>query len=193
VKAYEEAGVAALHLEDQVAPKKCGHMVGKQVIPLADMLAKIRAAVAARRSADFTIIARTDARAIEGLDSALERARQYKEAGADVIFVEAPESEQEVERIAEALCDVPLLFNWAEGGRTPPMPYRRLRALGFRIVIFPIGPLLVATRAIGELLKILKQDGTPAAAMDQMMPFQRFVEFLGLPEIHDLERRFARD
>ena len=123
VKEYEDAGVAALHLEDQVAPKKCGHMAGKQVIPLADMLAKIRAAVAARRSADFTIIARTDARAIEGLDGALERARHYRDAGADVIFVEAPESEQEVERIAGALRDVPLLFNWVEGGKTPPMPY----------------------------------------------------------------------
>ena len=193
VKAYEDAGVAALHLEDQVAPKKCGHMAGKQVIPPDEMLAKIRAAVAGRRSADFTIIARTDARAIEGLDSALERARRYKEAGADVIFVEAPESEQEVECIADALGDVPLLFNWTEGGKTPPMPYGRLRELGFRIVIFPIGPLLVAARAIGELLEILKRDGTPAAAMNHMIPFQRFVEFLGLPEMRDLERRFARD
>ena len=193
VRAYEDAGVAALHLEDQVAPKKCGHMAGKHVIPPADMLAKIRAAVAGRRSADFTIIARTDARAIEGLDGALERARRYKEAGADVIFVEAPESEQEVERIADALRDVPLLFNWAEGGRTPPMAYGRLRELGFRIVIFPIGPLLVASRAIGELLDVVKRDGTPAAVMDHMIPFDRFVQFLGLPEMRDLERRFAGD
>src|SRR5262245_50559957 len=139
VKAYEDAGVAALHLEDQVAPKKCGHMSGKQVLPAGEMIAKIRAAAASRRSEDFIILARTDARAIEGLESALERARLYKEAGADVLFVEAPEDEREVERIGEAFADTPLLFNWAEGGKTPPMPYSRLRALGFRIVIFPIG------------------------------------------------------
>jgi 2-methylisocitrate lyase-like PEP mutase family enzyme len=193
VHAYEDAGVAAIHLEDQVAPKRCGHMTGKQVIPPADMLEKIRAAVAARRSPDFTIIARTDARAVEGLEGSLDRARRYKEAGADILFVEAPESEQEVERIADTLRDIPLLFNWAEGGRTPPMPYLRLRELGFRIVIFPIGPLLVAARAIGELLDTLKRDGTPAAAMDHMMPFERFVEFLGLQEIRNLERRFTED
>ena len=193
VKAYEDAGVAALHLEDQVAPKKCGHMAGKQVIPPAEMLAKIQAAVAGRRSEDFIIIARTDARAVEGLDGAVARARRYREAGADVIFVEAPESEDEVERIAEALADVPLMFNWAEGGKTPPIGYVRLRELGFRIVIFPIGPLLVAARAVGELLETLKRDGTPAAALDRMVPFQRFIDFLGVPEIRDLERRFARD
>jgi carboxyvinyl-carboxyphosphonate phosphorylmutase len=193
VRAYEDAGVAALHLEDQVAPKKCGHMGGKQVIPPQDMVAKIQAAVAARRSADFTVIARTDARAIEGLNSALERAQRYIEAGADAIFVEAPESEQEVESIADTLRGVPLVFNWVEGGKTPPIAYDRLRQLGFRIIIFPISPLLAAARAIGELLQRLKQDGTPAAAMNQMMSFQNFVEFVGVPEIRDLERRFGPD
>jgi carboxyvinyl-carboxyphosphonate phosphorylmutase len=193
VRAYEDAGVAALHLEDQVAPKKCGHMGGKQVIPEQEMVAKIHAAVAARRSADFTIIARTDARAIEGLNSALERAQRYIEAGADAIFVEAPESEQEVESIADTLRGVPLVFNWVEGGKTPPIAYDRLRQLGFRIIIFPISPLLAAARAIGELLQRLKQDGTPAAAMNQMMSFQNFVEFVGVPEIRDLERRFGPD
>ena len=193
VRAYEDAGVAALHLEDQVAPKKCGHMGGKQVIPPEDMIAKIKAAVAARRSAEFTIIARTDARAIEGLDSALERARSYKDAGADAIFVEAPESEPEVERIAATLRGVPLVFNWVDGGKTPPMACARLRELGFRIIIFPISPLLAAAHALGELLQTLKQDGTPVAAMNQMMSFQKFVDFIGLPEMHDLERRFGSD
>jgi 2-methylisocitrate lyase-like PEP mutase family enzyme len=191
VRAYEDAGVAALHLEDQVAPKKCGHMGGKHVIPPQDMVAKIRAAVAARKSADFTIIARTDARAVEGLSNALERAQRYKEAGADAIFVEAPESEQEVESIAGTLRGVPLVFNWVEGGKTPPIAYDRLRELGFRVIIFPISPLLAAARAIGDLLQRLKQDGTPAAAMNQMMSFQHFVEFVGVPEIRDLERRFG--
>ena len=193
VRAYEDAGVAALHLEDQVAPKKCGHMGGKQVIPPEDMIAKIKAAVAARRSAEFTIIARTDARAIEGLDSALERARSYKDAGADAIFVEAPESEPEVERIAATLRGVPLVFNWVDGGKTPPMARDRLRELGFRIIIFPISPLLAAAHALGELLQTLKQDGTPVAAMNQMMSFKKFVDFIGLPEMHDLERRFGSD
>ena len=193
VRAYEDAGVAALHLEDQVAPKKCGHMGGKQVIPPQDMVAKIRAAVAARKSADFTIIARTDARAIEGLSNALERAQRYKEAGADAIFVEAPESEQEIESIADTLRGVPLVFNWVEGGKTPPIAYDRLRELGFRVIIFPISPLLAAARAIGDLLQRLKQDGTPAAVMNQMMSFQHFVEFVGVPEIRDLERRFGPD
>ena len=157
------------------------------------MVAKIRAAVAARKSADFTIIARTDARAIEGLSNALERAQRYKEAGADAIFVEAPESEQEIESIADTLRGVPLVFNWVEGGKTPPIAYDRLRELGFRVIIFPISPLLAAARAIGDLLQRLKQDGTPAAVMNQMMSFQHFVEFVGVPEIRDLERRFGPD
>src|SRR5262245_8255453 len=110
VKAYEDAGVAALHLEDQVSPKRCGHMANKQVIPAADMKAKVEAAVAARRSGDFAIIARTDARAVEGLDRALERAWIYKEAGADIIFIEALESVEEIERVAAAFRSVPLLF-----------------------------------------------------------------------------------
>src|SRR5207244_4012408 len=138
VQSYERAGVAAIHIEDQVAPKKCGHLEGKQLIPPAEMTQKIRAALDARQSSDFAIIARTDARAVEGLDRALERAHLYREAGADILFVEAPENEDEIERIAHALRGAPLLFNWAEGGKTPPVPLQRLRDLGFQIVIFPI-------------------------------------------------------
>src|SRR5947209_12254839 len=111
VQEYESAGVAAIHIEDQVMPKKCGHMEGKQVIPAGEMAAKVAAAVAARRSPDFLIIARTDARAVEGLDAALERARRYRDAGADALFVEAPQSANEIEVIARAFADVPLLFN----------------------------------------------------------------------------------
>src|SRR6185437_3440378 len=120
VQEYELAGVSAIHIEDQVTPKKCGHMENKQVIAASEMVEKIHAAVEARTSPDFLIIARTDARAMEGLDSALRRARMYREAGADVLFVEAPQSEQEVARVANELSDVPLLFNFAEGGKTPP-------------------------------------------------------------------------
>src|SRR5438309_5628583 len=117
-------------------------MENKQVIAVAEMTAKIRAAVEARSSGDFLIIARTDARAVEGLDSALCRARAYREAGADVLFVEAPHNEEEVAQIARAFPNVPLLFNWAEGGKTPPMPLERLKEFGYRIVIFPISTLL---------------------------------------------------
>ena len=156
VQAYEDAGVAALHIEDQVSPKKCGHMSGKQVVDADDMISKLQAAVSARRSPDFMIIARTDARAVEGLDRALDRARRYRDAGADALFVEAPESEAEIEQIAVALQGTPLLFNWAEGGRTPPVPLARLQDYGFRIVIFPISTLLGATRAMREILAVVK-------------------------------------
>ena len=190
VQAYERAGVAAIHIEDQVAPKKCGHMEGKQVIPAEEMVEKVRAAVAARRSPDFTLIARTDARAVEGLESALDRARRYYEAGADVLFVEAPQSEEEIEAVAQALSDVPLLFNWAEGGKTPPVDVQRLQAWGFRIAIFPISALFVATRAIREALAQIKEAGTPIPIMERLTRFNEFTDFIGLPEIRELEGRF---
>jgi len=190
VHEYENAGVAAIHIEDQLSPKKCGHMEGKQLVSVEDMVAKVRAAVAARRT-DLVLIARTDARAVEGLDGALNRARLYREAGADVIFFEAPQSEAEIETVAHELSDVPLLFNWAEGGKTPPIAYARLRELGFRIVIFPIGAMLAATRAIRDLLQTIRADGTPAAALAGLPRFVEFLDFIGLPEIQALEQRFS--
>jgi carboxyvinyl-carboxyphosphonate phosphorylmutase len=190
VHEYEQAGVAAIHLEDQVAPKKCGHMEGKQVIPTDEMLTKVRAAVAARDSDDFVIIARTDAGAVEGLPAAIDRARRYRDAGADVLFVEAATTEAEVETIADELDDVPLLFNWAEGGKTPPLPYDRLRELGFAIVIFPIGTLLVATASIRAALAEVAQAGTPIPIMDRIPRFAEFLDFIGLPEIDELQQQF---
>ncbi len=190
VQEYERAGVAAIHIEDQVAPKKCGHMEGKQVIPLSEMEAKIRAAVAARRSPDFVIIARTDARAVEGMDSAIERARRYREAGADVLFVEAAETEDEISAVARALGDFPLLFNWAEGGKTPPVDYDTLAALGFKIVIFPIATLLGTTAWIRSALAEIRKAGTPLPILDELPRFGEFLDFIGLPEIRDLEERF---
>jgi 2,3-dimethylmalate lyase len=191
VQEYEAAGVAAIHIEDQVAPKKCGHMEGKQVIPAAEMVEKLRAAVEARHSPDFLIIARTDARAVEGMASALERGRRYREAGADVLFVEAPQSEEEIATVARAFPSVPLLFNWAEGGKTPPVALPRLRELGYAIVIFPISTLLAATRAIREVLAQIREVGTPNPVMERLVPFQEFLDFIGLPEVRELERRFA--
>ena len=191
VHEYEAAGVSAIHLEDQVMPKKCGHMDGKQVVPAGEMAAKVSAAVAARRSPDFLIIARTDARAVEGLDAALHRARVYRDAGADVLFIEAPQSEAEIEAVARAFPDVPLLFNYAEGGKTPAVTHAFLRELGFKLVIFPLTVLLTATEAIRSALSRIKSDGTPIELVPSMLPFGDFLDFIGIAEIHELEQRFA--
>jgi 2,3-dimethylmalate lyase len=191
VGAYEAAGVAGIHLEDQVAPKKCGHLDGKLVIPAEEMAAKVRAAVEARSQPEFVIIARTDARAVEGLDRALARARRYADAGADVLFIEALVSEAEVEQAALAFPDVPLLFNWAEGGKTPPVSLARLTELGYRIVIFPIGTLLAATAAIRAVLAEIARAGTPAAALAGLPSFADFVDFIGLPQVREAEQRYA--
>jgi 2-methylisocitrate lyase-like PEP mutase family enzyme len=190
VGAYEAAGVAGLHIEDQVAPKKCGHMEGKQVIGADEMAQKVRAAVDARTDPDFVIIARTDARAVEGLDSALDRARRYRDAGADVLFIEALVSEAEIEAAAAAFPDVPLLFNWAEGGKTPPVSLDRLTELGYRIVIFPIGTLLAATAAMRRILREIATTGTPAALLGELPTFGEFTDFIGLPEVRGIEQRY---
>lgn len=191
VREYETAGVSAIHIEDQISPKKCGHLEGKQVIDASEMVEKVRAAVEARSSEDFVIIARTDARAVEGIDGALERARRYREAGADVLFVEAPQSEEEVAAVAEAFPDVPLLFNWLEGGKTPATPLGQLKDLGFRLIIFPVSTLLAAARAVREVLARMRQDGDPTPIMDRLLPFEEFTDLIGLPKIRELEERFA--
>ncbi len=192
VQAYEQAGVAGIHIEDQVLPKKCGHMSGKAVIPADEMAGKIRAAVAARRDPEFLLIARTDAAAVEGVSAALDRARTYAAAGADVLFVEALTSEDDIARVADELRDVaPLVFNWAEGGRTPPLPLARIAELGFALVLFPIGTLLAATAGIRRLLATLRANGVPTAAMSELPTFDSFTDLIGLPEIRDLESRFG--
>jgi carboxyvinyl-carboxyphosphonate phosphorylmutase len=191
VQTYEAAGVAGIHIEDQVAPKKCGHMEGKQVIPAEEMVQKVRAAVEARARPEFVIIARTDARAPEGLERALRRGRMYREAGADVVFIEALTSDAEAEEAVRALPGVPLLFNWAEGGKTPPISLERVRALGYRIVIFPISTLLAATAAMRAILQEIARAGTPAAAMHDMPTFAEFVDFIGLPQVREAEQRYA--
>jgi 2,3-dimethylmalate lyase len=190
VGAYEAAGVAGLHIEDQVAPKKCGHMEGKLVIGADEMAQKVRAAVDARTDPDFVIIARTDARAVEGLDSALDRARRYRDAGADALFIEALVAEAEIEAAAAAFPDVPLLFNWAEGGKTPPVSLDRLTELGYRIVIFPIGTLLAATAAMRRILKEIATAGTPASLLGELPTFGEFTDFIGLPEVREVEQRY---
>ena len=191
VREYERAGVAAIHIEDQVWPKKCGHMEGKQVIPVDEMVQKIRAAVDARQDPDFVIIARTDANAVYGLEDALRRGRAYREAGADVIFIEAPRSIEELRAIAQAFPDVPLLYNWAESGKTPLLPLEEIHALGFKLVIFPVSMLFAATQALLDLLEALKQGQTSLAFAERMVTFSQFTDQIGLPEIQALERRYG--
>jgi len=159
VREYERAGVAGIHLEDQVFPKKCGHIAGKAVIPMKEFAEKIRAAAENRRDEDFVIIARTDARAVNGLDDAIERGLCYREAGADVIFVEAPTSREEIERVAREI-KAPLLSNQVPGGKTPGLTVSELEQLGYKIVIFPVVGLMAATLAIEKSLTQLKETGT---------------------------------
>lgn len=191
VHEYERAGVAAIHIEDQVWPKKCGHMEGKQVIPLDEMVQKIRAAVDARQDPDFVIIARTDANAVYGLEDALHRGQAYREAGADVIFIEAPRSMEELRAIAQTFPDVPLLYNWAESGKTPLLSLEEIHALGFKLVIFPVSLLFAATQTLLSLLEVLKQGQTPTGFAERTISFAQFTEQVGLPDIQSLERRYG--
>ena len=189
VRALEAAGAAGLHLEDQVTPKRCGHMAGKAVIPTAEMVAKVAAAVDARRDEDFVIIARTDARAPEGLEAALERAHAYSAAGADVLFVEAPESRDEIRRIAGELPG-PQLFNWAYEGRTPHVSRRWLEELGFAWILFADVALAVHRAAAGFYERLTAID-SPDELRDLLTGFDTFNEFVGLGEWRRSERRYA--
>ena len=191
VREYEQAGAAGLHIEDQVTPKKCGHMAGKSVIPTADMVGKIRAAVAARQDPDLVLIARTDAAAVEGLDAALERAHRYHAAGADLLFVEALTSEAEIVTAVDRLAGVPLMFNWAEGGQTPKLSLSRITEMGFRLVIFPSSAVYAATAGIRQILSVIASEGTPASAMANLSSFDEFNEFIGLIEAETLQDRFG--
>ena len=188
---YERAGVAGLHIEDQVWPKKCGHMEGKQVISMDEMVQKIRAAVDARQDPDFVIIARTDANAVNGLEDALLRGQAYREAGADVIFIEAPRSMAELQTIKQTFPDVPLLFNWAESGKTPLLSLDEIRTLGYKLVIFPVSLLFAATYAMLELLEVLKRGETSSPFAESMVTFSQFTQHVGLPEIQELERHYG--
>ncbi|MCU1500991.1 MAG: carboxyvinyl-carboxyphosphonate phosphorylmutase [Ilumatobacteraceae bacterium] len=191
VQDYEQAGVAGLHIEDQILPKRCGHMDGKQVVPLEEMVGKVEAAAAARRDPDLVLIARTDARAMEGLDAAITRARAYRAAGADLLFVEALQSVEEIEIVARELADEQLVFNWAEGGKTPPLPHERLAELGFALVLMPITTLLAATRAMQQALAELRVAGTPLPVLDRLPAFDEFLDLIGLPEVRTMEMRFG--
>ena len=192
VQGYEAAGAAAIQLEDQEVPKKCGHTPGRRVVPTADMVRKIEVAVASRATSDFLIIARTDARSSLGLDEALRRAEAYARAGADILFVESPESEDEMRRIGASV-DVPLLANMVDGGRTPVLSRDALEQLGYKLAIFPVTALLAATQAMQAVYGALAQQGSSAALQQPLMPFTELTTLMGFPDVHAFERRWAED
>lgn len=185
VALYERAGVAAIQLEDQVVPKRCGHFEGKEVVSVRQMVARLRAAQASRADSSLMIVARTDARSISGLDEALERARAYADAGADSLFVESPTSDEELERVGSELAStgLPLVANMVEGGKTPLHSASELASLGFRIVIFPGFLTRLTVKAALDGLATLRAGGDSRPLLDQLMPFASMQEILGLPEL----------
>lgn len=189
VQAYEAAGVAALHIEDQVAPKRCGHLSGHQIIPRAEFAGKIRAAAEARTDPDLLIIARTDAISAMDFDEALRRGEAAAKAGADVLFIEAPRDEAQVQRVAGAF-DTPLLYNYAPGGRSPLLPFPRLRELGYAIILLPIDALLVGVRAIADFLVQARERDDVLSLTDRYMPFGDFNRLIGAVEQMALADRY---
>lgn len=195
VRSFERAGVAALFIEDQVAPKRCGHMDGKRVIPVVEMVAKLKAALDARTDSDLVIMARTDARAIEGLEAAIERAQIYREAGADVIFVEAPLTVDEMSRICSEV-PAPCMANNVEGGKTPSLSAEALEEIGYALVAFPVAATYAITHALRRLYGALRESGETQSLLAEMVSFGAFHDLVGLPKLRDMERRcdsFARD
>jgi len=192
VRGYEAAGASAIQLEDQVFPKKCGHTPNRRVIPAEDMVRKIRVAVDARTSKDFLIVARTDARTAHGLDEALRRAELYGKAGADILFVESPESEEEMRTICER-AEKPLLANMVEGGRTPVKSREVLEQLGYKVAIFPVTAMLAATQAMAAAYGALKTDGSSVALTQPLYPFTELSTLMGFQDIWDFEKKYAED
>jgi methylisocitrate lyase len=190
VRLLESAGAAGLHLEDQVFPKRCGHLSGKQVVEPEAMIAKLRAAVAARRDPDFVIVARTDARGVLGLEEAIRRARLYVEAGADVIFPEALESEEEFAAVVRALPGVALLANMTEFGRSPSLDLAVLGRLGYRLVLFPVTALRAALGAVRDVLADIRGKGHQRDALAGMMTRRELYELLDYAGYEERDRGY---
>lgn len=190
-RAFEQAGAAAIQVEDQSFPKRCGHLAGKTLVSTEEMALKIRAACAARRSRDFLIIGRTDARGPLSLDEALRRGRAYLEAGADVLFIEAPQHREDFVAIARAFPGVPLVANMVEGGKTPLFTAGELESWGFRLVLFPNSLTRRFARAGAELLASLKETGTTAHLLDTMVSFDDLNRLVGLDELSRAEAKYV--
>jgi 2-methylisocitrate lyase-like PEP mutase family enzyme len=192
VRSYEAAGACAIQLEDQEAPKKCGHMLGRRVIPAQEMADKIRVAADTRTDPNFLIIGRTDARTSHGLDEALRRAELYARAGADLLFIEGPESEQEMETIGHAF-DLPLVVNMVPGGRTPILPFAQLEQLGFRMALCPVASLLAAAQASESVYTALRSGGSPVVDSVPAYDFKAFSPLMGFDWIAEFDRKYKQE
>ncbi len=190
VRGYERAGVQAIQIEDQQFPKKCGHTLGRLVIPIEDMVTKIRVAVEARESEDFLIIARTDSRTTLGLDEALRRGEAYSKAGADVIFIESPETVDEMKTVCRNF-DKPCFANMVEGGRTPLLSAEELQDIGFSIAIFPGTGFLATARALADAYGALKADGITDKVRDRLYPFEDMNTLMGFEEVWEFDKTYG--
>ena len=190
VREFERAGVAAIHIEDQITPKRCGHLDGKEVISLAEMELKLKAALAARTDPDFCIIARTDARGVNGFEDAVKRANAFAKLGVDAIFFEAPQSEEELAQIPQRVPNIPLLVNVFKGGKTPMLPMERLEKMGFRIAIYPSETQRAAIHAMRTALSTLKREGTTESIDASLTTFKERDKVVGLDDWNKIEREF---
>lgn len=190
VRAYERAGLAGLHIEDQEMPKRCGHFDRKRVIDLPEMLGKLKAALDSRQDDDFQIIARTDARTALGMEQAMERAQAFAEVGADVVFLESPLDEAELVRVGSSF-DVPVLANMVEAGKTPLLPARRLQELGFAVMIHPGAVGRFVARQVMDFLRQMRVDGTTLPQLERMQDFKGQNDIVGLPRMLELADRYA--
>ena len=189
VQEFEWAGASAIQLEDQEIPKKCGHTEGKRLIDARAMALKIEAAVASRRSDDFLVIARTDARSVLGLEEAVRRGKIYEAAGADVIFIESPQTEEELKIVAHSF-DRPAMANMIEGGKTPLLTAKALDEMGFKLVAFAVSCLLAATKAMQRAMKVLREEGSTQSIVGEMMNFGDFNDLIGFAEVRAFEAKY---
>ena len=190
VREFEKIGAAGIHIEDQVAPKRCGHVAGKEVVSTEEMVGKIKAATCARTNPDFIIIARTDAKSVEGLKGAVERSKRYRDAGADVIFPEALETPEDFSQFSKALPDIPLLANMTEFGKTPYLSVEEFRQLGYKIVIFPVSTMRIAMKAVEGFLRELKSKGTQENSLPQMQTRKELYDLIGYSQFTVWENEF---
>lgn len=190
MREYEAAGAAAILLEDQVWPKRCGHMQGKQVVDASEHAKKLRAAADAKTFSDTLLIARTDARAVLGLEAAIERGKLYLDSGADALFIEAPQNVAELEKISRSFPDTILISNMIEGGRTPNLTSKDLEAMGFSVVFWPCTSVYTVSKAFGDVLRQLRAEGTTASCLQNMLSFEEFNKFIGLDEYNKLDQKY---
>jgi 2-methylisocitrate lyase-like PEP mutase family enzyme len=191
VKGYERAGAAGIQLEDQQFPKKCGHTPGRRVIPIEEAAAKIKCAMESRDSKDFLIMARTDARGLYGLDEALKRGEAFAKAGADVIFIESPQSIEEMERVGKAFAGLPLVANMVEGGFTPVLPVAELQRIGYSLAIYPTTAFLAMGKAVEEIYRHIQATGSSLGATPPLYDFKEFSKLMGFQDVWDFEKIWA--